>query len=55
MNCEVCGNDGVVYSGVDAWVLGIPTERVCYTCAGIYNKVIGIKEKYEPKVEAVSE
>ena len=26
--------------------MGIPTEKVCYGCAAIYNKVIGINEKY---------
>ena len=55
MNCEVCGKDEVVWSGVDAWVLGIPTEKVCYGCAAIYNKVIGINEKYAQKVSEVSE
>jgi len=55
MNCEVCGKDEVVYSGVDAWVLGVPVAKVCYGCAAIYNKVIGVKEKYEQKVEAVSQ
>ena len=51
LQCEVCMNESVIYSGIDAWVLGVPVERVGYNCAGIYNKVIGVKEKYEPKVE----
>jgi hypothetical protein len=29
----VCESTELVYSGVDAFVLGIPTERWCYTCA----------------------
>lgn len=40
MNC----NDDVVYSGVDAFMLGIPTEKICYSCANIYNKVKEIVE-----------
>ena len=46
MNCKVCNNSTeLVYSGVDAFVLGIPTEKICYNCAAIYNKVIGLIEK----------
>jgi hypothetical protein len=35
MNCKVDGCDSteLVYSGVDAWLLGIPTEKYCYECA----------------------
>lgn len=40
MNCVICGKSGsVVMSGVDAFVLGIPTEKICYDCANVYNKV----------------
>jgi hypothetical protein len=34
MNCE---NTNLVYSGVDAFMLGgIPTEKFCYVCATAY-------------------
>lgn len=33
-SCEKCGTtEGIVYSGVDAFCLGVKTERVCYPCA----------------------
>jgi hypothetical protein len=37
--CKVpnCKNTELVYSGVDAFMLGgIPTERYCYPCANAY-------------------
>lgn len=39
MKCKVCGTNEVIYSGVDAFMLGVPTEKVCYSCAGIYASV----------------
>jgi hypothetical protein len=37
MNCE---NTSLVYSGVDALMLGgIPTEKYCYTCATAYLQI----------------
>jgi hypothetical protein len=34
MNCE---DTNLVYSGVDAFMLGgIPTEKYCYKCAAAY-------------------
>ena len=50
MKCQVCQSDEVIYSGVDAFMLGVPTEKVCYSCAAIYNKVIGINERYAQEV-----
>ncbi len=29
----VCKSTELVYSGVDAFMLGVPTETYCYTCA----------------------
>ena len=55
MNCETCGKNEVIYSGIDAWVLGVPTEKVCYTCAAVYNKIIGINEQHAQKVSEVSQ
>jgi hypothetical protein len=37
--CSVtnCNNTSLVYSGIDAFMLGgIPTEKYCYACAGAY-------------------
>jgi hypothetical protein len=37
--CKVinCENTNIVYSGIDALMLGgIPTETYCYTCAAAY-------------------
>jgi hypothetical protein len=30
---DFCDSTELVYSGVDAFVLGIPTETYCYDCA----------------------
>jgi hypothetical protein len=31
--CKSCKNTDLVYSGVDAFILGVPTETYCYPCA----------------------
>jgi len=32
--CKNCGTtENIVYSGVDAFLLGTTTENICYTCA----------------------
>jgi hypothetical protein len=45
MNCE---STNLVYSGVDAFLLGVPTETYCYKCATAYvtihNHVDTLKE-----------
>ena len=34
-----CGSENLVYSGVDAFMLGLPeTGKVCYECANKRNK-----------------
>ena len=39
MNCDNCGTtEDIVMSGVDAFLLGIPTESMCYTCANSVRK-----------------
>lgn len=47
MKCQVkeC-NEEVIYSGVDGFILNVPTETVCYKCANIYNAVSSLKEDY---------
>ena len=30
---DVCDSTELVYSGVDAFLLGLPTEKYCYECA----------------------
>lgn len=44
MNCVVCNSNEVVMSGVDAFVLGVITEKFCYDCANKYNKVKSVLE-----------
>ena len=34
-----CESTELVYSGVDAFMLGIPTEKVCYAHANVYAQV----------------
>ena len=48
MKCKVCDSDKVIYSGIDAFCLGVVTEKVCYSCANIYAKV---KEIMQAEVE----
>lgn len=47
MKCRIsnCEND-VIYSGVDAFMLGVPTEKVCYECANKYNEVKNVVANY---------
>lgn len=34
MNCLHCGNtEDIVMSGIDAFILGCETEKICYPCA----------------------
>jgi hypothetical protein len=45
-----CGETNLVYSGVDAMMLGgIPTETYCYKCATAY---VIISNDIESKVQA---
>lgn len=53
MNCKSCGKDEVIWSGIDAFCLGVPTESVCYSCANIYKNVLELNEMYKQKVEAM--
>ena len=41
MECIIrdCQSTELVYSGTDAFMLGVPTEKVCYTHANIYAQV----------------
>jgi len=38
MTCRVrdCDSTELVYSGVDALIMGVPTEAICYTHANHY-------------------
>lgn len=38
MTCKNCESTELVYSGVDAFLLGVPTETYCYTCANAISK-----------------
>lgn len=47
MKCQIKDCEGdVIYSGVDAFVLGVPTERVCYQCANTYAQVHNLVQSY---------
>lgn len=42
MKCKIttCENTNLVYSGIDALMLGgIPTETYCYSCANAYTQI----------------
>jgi hypothetical protein len=45
MNCKVCDSKEVVWSGTDAFVLVVPTEKVCYLCANTYALVKEVIDK----------
>jgi hypothetical protein len=47
MNCKVinCESTELVYSGIDAFMLGIPTETYCYKCANAYAQIDRVMSK----------
>jgi hypothetical protein len=47
MTCIVtdCESTSLVYSGTDAFMLGVPTEKVCYAHANIYAQVSALIER----------
>jgi hypothetical protein len=47
--CKItkCESTELVYSGVDAFMLGIPTESICYSCANTYAQVSQIVEGWK--------
>jgi hypothetical protein len=45
MNCKLCDSKEIVWSGIDAFVLGVPTEKICYLCANTYAAVKQLIEK----------
>ena len=49
MKCLSCEKDEVIYSGIDAFLLGVPTEQVCYDCANTYAKVSAINDRIHGK------
>ena len=48
-----CESTELVYSGVDAFMLGIPTESICYDCANTYAHVSRIVEAWKVEVSIV--
>lgn len=36
MKCQLCKTNEAIYSGIDAFLLNVPTETVCYDCAPMY-------------------
>ena len=52
MKCAtpICENTSLIYSGVDAFMLGVPmTEKYCYTCGQAYYT---IKNEVDALVES---
>ena len=53
--CKVinCNNTDLVYSGIDAMLLGgILTETYCYSCANAYNQIDNAMQLLRDKVNA---
>jgi len=53
--CKVinCSNTDLVYSGIDALMLGgIVTETYCYSCANAYNQIDNAMTLLRDKVNA---
>ena len=53
--CKVinCSNTDLVYSGIDAMLLGgIITETYCYSCANAYNQIDSAMQLLRNKVNA---
>lgn len=46
-----CESTELVYSGVDAFMLGVPTETWCYNCANAYNQISREKEEMREQQE----
>ena len=40
-----CESVELVYSGTDAFMLGIPTEQICYDCANTYAQIDAVMSK----------
>jgi hypothetical protein len=47
MKCKVinCESTELVYSGTDAFMLGITTETYCYNCANAYAQIDRVMSK----------
>jgi len=48
-----CTSTSLVYSGIDAMILGVPTERVCYEHANIYKQVDIVVEEYNDALTSI--
>jgi hypothetical protein len=42
--CIACESTNLVHSGIDAFMLGVPTETVCYSCAQVYATILQMQE-----------
>jgi hypothetical protein len=42
-----CESIELVYSGTDAFMLGIPTEQICYDCANTYAHISRIVDQWK--------
>ena len=45
MKCQYCNTtDNLIYSGTDAFMLGVETEKTCYKCANEMQKgAVGVE------------
>lgn len=50
---EQCTSTELVYSGIDAMILGVPTEKICYDHANTYKQVDTIVEEYNDALTSV--
>ncbi len=48
-----CDSFELVFSGTDAFMLGIPTEQICYDCANTYAQVSRIVDAWKAEVAIV--
>jgi len=53
MKCKVGGCESVelVYSGTAAFILGIPTESICYDCGNKYAQVSKLVEAWKTEAQ----
>ncbi len=60
MTCQVinCESTELVYSGTDAFMLGINTETYCYKCANAYAQIdramTKVREEYLASVSTLT-
>ena len=53
MKCKVlnCESEELVYSGTAAFILGIPTESICYDCGNKYALVSEVVKAHQVEAQ----